>query len=294
MEENILYRRDHYRRDHFADLRFSEPVRSEKKIEKLIQSEFTLTQVPAFTLILEKGCKINHVGFIREGTLNLLGTELNGYEYGKGQMKRGDFFGLELFFDEGTALCDALNREPLDCYVIKSRRLIDIVADLPEFKAYLEGLLFKTLKQFFHLPVGHSKSIGGLGREPDREKALTEGQDRSRRFDDAMAYINSHYMDPLTLDMVARKSGLSKFHFSRVFKKETGLSFKDHLTMSRLEAAIKLLALPGINISQACYSVGFNDVSYFARIFKRYTGMSPTDYRRKFLMPQDVSFAKKS
>ncbi|WDP90916.1 MAG: AraC family transcriptional regulator [Desulfobacter sp.] len=238
--------------------------------EKLIESEFTLTQFPAYTLVLEKDHRISQVGYICKGSLNLLGTSLKGEAYRKGLMGKGDFFGLELFFDNGLALCDALSLETLDCYVIDSHRLIELVTKIPEFKTYLEGILFETMKRFFHLPA-----------MPADTGTIVPPTAKTSRFDKAVAFIDTHYMNPLTLDDVARKAGLSRFYFSRMFKKETGHSFKDYLNINRMEAAKKLLGLQDMNISQTCYSVGFNDVSYFARIFKRYQGESPSSFRKK-------------
>ena len=142
----------------------------------------------------------------------------------------------------------------------------------PEFGTYLEVMLIRTMKRFFKSPA-----LSG-------QYADTQSQGmKVTRFDKSLAYIDSHYMNPLTLDDIARQAGLSRYYFSRMFKRETGHSFKDYLNITRMEAAKKLLGLPDMNISQACYSVGFNDVSYFARIFKRYEGISPSDYRRRAL-----------
>ena len=242
----------------------------DKMFAHLIKAGFTLTRYEPYTLVLEKDHKIPQVGYICQGTLDLLTTVPGGKSLRKGFMGKGDFFGLELFFDQGLSLYDAFSLEPLECYAIDPERLLMLMEEDSQLRAYLEGVLIETMKRFFRSPA----FSGGTGLFELTDPKIT-------RFDKSIAYINSHYMNPLTLDDVARRAGLSRYYFSRMFKKETGHSFKKYLNINRMDAAKKILGLPEMNVSQACYSVGFNDVSYFARIFKRYEGISPSIFRKQ-------------
>ncbi len=244
-----------------------------KPLEEIITSHFYFTRIPAYTLVLEKHQKISQVGYIRKGTLHLLSTLSSGQACRKGLMGKGDFFGLELFFDRGVALYDALALNTVECHVIEPRDLVALLEEMPEFKKQLLAILTNTMERFFRNPALDGKPA-----------CQTSGhKENSGKFERTIAYIDAHYMKPLTLDDIARKAGLSRFYFSRTFKQETGHSFKDYLNIKRLEAAKKLLCLTEMNISQACYSAGFNDASYFARMFKRYEGKSPSAFRKEGL-----------
>ncbi|MCS7314530.1 MAG: helix-turn-helix domain-containing protein [Bryobacterales bacterium] len=79
---------------------------------------------------------------------------------------------------------------------------------------------------------------------------------------------------------VAAELGLSRSHFSRLFKQETGQTFAAYLTARRLELAQKLLLDPTYNVSQVSERCGYKDVSYLAKLFRRFLGCSPLQFCR--------------
>ena len=95
----------------------------------------------------------------------------------------------------------------------------------------------------------------------------------------AREYIGQHKMEPLSLKVVAQASGASVFHFCKVFKKTTGLTFTDYLGRVRLEDAKAQLLNPNHRISEIAYDVGFQSLTQFNRMFKRVFGQSPTEFR---------------
>ena len=95
----------------------------------------------------------------------------------------------------------------------------------------------------------------------------------------ARAYIEQHKMEPLSLAAVAQASGASVFHFCKVFKKATGLTFTDYVGRMRLEDAKTQLLNPSRRISEIAYDVGFQSLTQFNRMFKRVFGQSPTEFR---------------
>jgi YesN/AraC family two-component response regulator len=98
--------------------------------------------------------------------------------------------------------------------------------------------------------------------------------------DAALDYIEKHYRESLREVEVAAHCHLSTQHFSRVFHKKVGCSFRDHVSKLRLEYAKNLLLANDVKqISAIAYQSGFNDVSYFSRFFKKKTGMSPGTFR---------------
>lgn len=95
----------------------------------------------------------------------------------------------------------------------------------------------------------------------------------------AQAYIRSGYAKPITLSQVAREVNISPYYFSKLFKEETGQNFSDYLTAIRIDAAKHLLARPECPIKQVCVESGFSNPNYFSRIFKKCTGLTPTEFR---------------
>ena len=97
----------------------------------------------------------------------------------------------------------------------------------------------------------------------------------------ARAFLSQHYADPnLMLQDVAGEVHLSQSHFSTVFAQETGLTFTQYLTALRISKAKELLEATEMRSSQIAQEVGYNDSHYFSYLFKKTTGMTPSDYRR--------------
>lgn len=95
----------------------------------------------------------------------------------------------------------------------------------------------------------------------------------------AMLFMENNYNKPITLPDIADAVNLNPSYFSRLFKKENGLSVTEYLTQFRLEKAKELLKDNSLRLRDVAESIGFNDISYFSNTFKKYTGMSPTEYR---------------
>jgi len=97
----------------------------------------------------------------------------------------------------------------------------------------------------------------------------------------ARAYLSQHYADPnLMLQDVAGEVHLSQSHFSTVFAQETGLTFTQYLTALRIGKARELLEATEMRSSQIALEVGYNDSHYFSYLFKKTTGMTPSEYRK--------------
>lgn len=95
----------------------------------------------------------------------------------------------------------------------------------------------------------------------------------------AMLYISEHFNSPITLDEVAEYVHLHPSYFSTLFKNSTGSSFKEYLNMVRIEESKRLLANTDYSIIDIAVATGFEDQSYFSKVFKKYTGLTPKQYR---------------
>ena len=96
---------------------------------------------------------------------------------------------------------------------------------------------------------------------------------------EAKSFILAHAGERLRLDDVAQHLHISAQHFSKFFKKAAGVGFSEFLTRVRVENAKDLLAKPGILIHDVASKVGFGSLSQFNRVFRRYAGCSPKEYR---------------
>ncbi|MFJ7728752.1 response regulator [Neobacillus sp. NPDC097160] len=93
---------------------------------------------------------------------------------------------------------------------------------------------------------------------------------------------NSHR--DITLDTVATHVKLSPYYVSKLFKEQSGTNFIDFLTECRINKAKQLMIDPAKSLKEITFDVGFNDPSYFSRVFKKGHGISPIEYRKKLVL----------
>ncbi|MBE6589242.1 MAG: helix-turn-helix domain-containing protein [Ruminococcaceae bacterium] len=96
-----------------------------------------------------------------------------------------------------------------------------------------------------------------------------------------LRYIHRNYATDLTSEEICRAFYCSRSHFSHIFKKETGKSFREYLTDVRMEDAKSLLRYSKLSVTEIALSVGFGDPNYFSNVFKRCEGCSPLAYRKE-------------
>ena len=95
-------------------------------------------------------------------------------------------------------------------------------------------------------------------------------------------YVMAHYIHNITLDDIAQEMGMNRSAFCSYFKKQKGMTFTQFVTKYRLDTACGILKNSNKQVSEICYTVGFNDVPHFVRLFTAEYGMSPTKYRKQF------------
>lgn len=93
-------------------------------------------------------------------------------------------------------------------------------------------------------------------------------------------YIQGNYYNNLNMAHISDKLEVSSSYLSKILKKETGLSFIDFLTNTRIEKAIQIMKDPSVKIYDVAELVGYNNQHYFSRAFKKIIGVSPTEYKR--------------
>ena len=97
----------------------------------------------------------------------------------------------------------------------------------------------------------------------------------------AIAYMKVHFREPINLEFIAEKCGLSTSYFSRKFKEQTGTNYIDVLTDIRIREAQKLLGTTDLSIMEIIEEVGYCDDKHFRKLFFKVTGMKPREYRKK-------------
>ncbi|AKP67967.1 helix-turn-helix domain-containing protein [Companilactobacillus ginsenosidimutans] len=97
----------------------------------------------------------------------------------------------------------------------------------------------------------------------------------------AIEYIDENLDKHLTLDQVSSKVFLSDYYFSKLFKRETKLSFSVYLNARKIQKAMIILKQTSHSISEVSDELGFTRISYFSQTFKKYTGYTPSEFRNE-------------
>lgn len=102
---------------------------------------------------------------------------------------------------------------------------------------------------------------------------------KSGAMEEILAYIDTHYADPITLRSLAQEFNFSYSYLSSFFHSHHQEGFNDYLNKVRIHEACRLLQA-GEPVAVVCGEVGYGDQSYFTKVFKKYTGRTPGEYRR--------------
>ncbi|AJY73434.1 response regulator transcription factor [Paenibacillus beijingensis] len=180
-----------------------------------------------------------------------------------------------------------------------------------------KGSPFEAGRRFYRLNVLLYLSLAGEGelqqivRETEAERALWQSGDslqswmkrwgevlaewnrrlgersqpgRPSGIEEAARYIDEHYA-VITLQSIAERYHMSESYFSRLFKREAGISFVEYLTNVRMQRAKELLANPKLKMYEVGNQVGYQDARYFSQIFRKCTGETPSDFRKRMGIP---------
>ena len=143
--------------------------------------------------------------------------------------------------------------------------------------------------------------IGELRHDPaesdTRRERIPDGRQKKSNeiIEKADRFMETHFSSEITLEDIAKACALSPFYFSHFYKQETGRNFTQKLTQIRLRKAKELLTHFDIPIKDISAAAGYVDPNYFSKIFKKGTGCTPSEYKRRMggnhepgdLLPQD-------
>lgn len=159
-------------------------------------------------------------------------------------------------------------------YLLKPCRPDDILKAVLKIKAILDDE--KAQEKLLHNFRQQFKE----NRPIENEKLLrTEKEKTNILIKFAIDFIKDNYFKDITLDTIAKKIYITPGYLSQLFKQETGINFLDFLNQYRIEKAKELLKNTFFKNYEISNQVGFSDEKYFSQVFKRYTGLTPTQYK---------------
>lgn len=159
-------------------------------------------------------------------------------------------------------------------------------------RAAMEGGMFpEEAYTLSDMHIQHIEELGEVGKvESALQAALGDFADGVKRGLDqrvsrpiavCQRYIFDHLYEELSLSVLAKVSGVSTVHLSRLFRRETGISLTEYIQRQRVEEAKQLLSLSAYSLSDISARLLFHDQSYFTKVFKKYAGVTPKQYRHR-------------
>jgi len=221
-----------------------------------------------------------HYGFDKAELLKVDRSATEDY------LRFGTLEGFDAFFQ---ALVRPLGETALRSPLVHDYILMDIVLATARFVDELGGDVTRIVPQLNGLEaiLDHVKAVEQFA-EQVRDVLVAALVFRDGRASDhyaavigqAQGHIGRHYHEPeLSLNEVAAEVGLSPSHFSTVFSQETGQTFKEYVTEVRIRKAKELLRTTSLKAFEICYQIGYNDPHYFSHVFRKNTGLTPTEFR---------------
>ena len=113
------------------------------------------------------------------------------------------------------------------------------------------------------------------------EMKIWSGKQRVWKIEDVIHHVSENFDDSFSLDDLASRCALNSSYFSRAFKEYVGIPLFEYINRLRIDRACHLLKNNDMTILDIAFSVGYNNISFFNRYFKRLKGVSPGEFRRR-------------
>ncbi|MDE7294032.1 MAG: AraC family transcriptional regulator [Oscillospiraceae bacterium] len=113
------------------------------------------------------------------------------------------------------------------------------------------------------------------------DRANPGGSNRSSILTPAINYIDEHFREDFSLSVLAEMAGVSPQHLCRIFKETMNMRPVEYLTYRRIREAEQLLCRTDLPVSEICETVGFSGAGYFSTVFRKCTGIAPSEFREK-------------
>mgnify|MGYP002564164785 CR=1 FL=1 len=168
-------------------------------------------------------------------------------------------------------------------------------------EAGMEGVLFRVrpralypelfdgiIRELQLKRTGYSSVCAGKAMEllsRIGRSAADGGQGPDSRMEDVLAFFHQNFQEEIQVRECARRFNMSESWLIRCFRQRTGMTPQRYLTDIRLNQAKELLAASSLNIGEIAAVVGYENALYFSRIFRKYVGVSPREYREREILP---------
>jgi len=160
-----------------------------------------------------------------------------------------------------------------------------------EEQQYMERLLFKLLRELGNKDDGFEVIANNtvleilivlmrIRHKNEREIPIGSEQE-NRKIEPVIEHIVTNYMKDINLDSLAHEFFISKFYLCKIFKKITGFTINEYLNSVRIKNAQKLILRGEYNFTEISEIVGYESITHFGRMFKKYTGLSPSQFKKK-------------
>ncbi|MBS5065488.1 MAG: response regulator [Hungatella hathewayi] len=133
---------------------------------------------------------------------------------------------------------------------------------------------FQTMEQLKHWIINVLQGMNELMLKqsmPEKRDVIEESKE----------YIARHFEQDITLNDISERFFINPYYFSQLFKKRTGVTYQKYLTGIRIARAKKLLEETDLKLFEISEMVGYSDVNYFRRVFEKYEGVKPNEYRKQ-------------
>ena len=227
-------------------------------------------------------------GFIQEQKQKPL-LQQYPYQYERqlmGKVKTGDRSGARDILN--CMLATIMLTDPGDLDVFKAR-LLELVSILSrsavEGGADIKEVLGKNLNYVKMLmEIGSQQELSAwIGKATyDFIELVYEKQDSRKvtQIQPAIEFIESNYSNQISLADIAHAAHLSISRLAHLFKEQLGMTMVDYISQTRIEKARQLLLYTSKTAAEVCFEVGYNNKSYFTRIFRKYTSLTPQQFRK--------------
>ncbi|MFD1138164.1 helix-turn-helix domain-containing protein [Paenibacillus urinalis] len=182
-----------------------------------------------------------------------------------------------IFFDAsfpGDYTGDLLHYAPSRPLITENELLTQVMWTL--YHLYKEQGEQRLLKAYTSVILGHAMPLLSL-RRVEYLKEVDEVQK-------ILAYIDRHFLEPLTLDVLEQELAINKYLISRIFSEQFHVSFRDYINGLRAAFAHMLLRSTTDAVTDIAFDSGFNSLRSFYRVFKKEYGVTPNEYRRQTYM----------
>lgn len=160
-----------------------------------------------------------------------------------------------------------------------------------EFYTLIENQIKSIIKEYEEKNIGYKMFLkarlydltGILIRYINKDSEninFDKHKERLEKLENVIEYVEKNYVNSIGLEEIANIAGFSKFHFTRFFKENAGMTFVDYLNNFRISMAEWTLINEECSITEVAFKTGFNSVKTFNRVFKKLKGCSPKEYRK--------------